>query len=584
MCSFSYGIVFKNFLQDIVNTIIKHCSPRFFSIGLPGATMLILDFIIAASRVTACSSLNAPRVEAQILLGSLVCFPNLYGELPALHPTTADVVLTKFPDVKEHVIKTILSSAKDEPSAPARCVALCSLGIWLCEELAHGTQHPQIKDALNVICVTLKYPNKNVALVASDILHLLISHVDHLQKFPPDTPKKIVEILIATITYLLPATESSPHELDKRLVVSLLLCLLDWVMALPPKTLLQPVQTRSPPEKDQPTKTLLSCIYKVLHGCVYGAQSFNSPKYYPLQLSDLLSSDYDPFLPLENLREPEPLHSPDSERSSKLQPVTEVRSRIQQGLVSIAARTVITHLVNHLGHYPMSGGPATLSSQVCENQDNPFCESADLGPELFHSPNLQFLVLNGSTLLSVYQIRSESGVPGGGMTAGLSSAPACVRVIIRDVAGKHSWDSAVLYGPPPSSPCSPTHTFLSHTQSPHSASLHLRTPPGGPPKKMVAKREGSEEEVQEEREAEEGGREMEGERQGFQAEEEEEEEGEERKVSEEEKGDQRGGEVDEEEAEQQQQQQEEEKNEHGMDEEVDRGESGLGAASSSAIG
>lgn len=131
-----------------MNTIIKHCSPRFFSIGLPGATMLILDFIIAASRVTTCSSLNvrnaeapscsvvynysvympaqykpaqrcdvssvllsifflspprsfqAPRVEAQILLGSLVCFPNLYGELPALHPTTAEVVLTKFPDVK----------------------------------------------------------------------------------------------------------------------------------------------------------------------------------------------------------------------------------------------------------------------------------------------------------------------------------------------------------------------------------------------------------------------------------------------------------------------------------------------------
>ncbi|CAJ1074022.1 ral GTPase-activating protein subunit alpha-1 isoform X6 [Xyrichtys novacula] len=544
--------------QDIVNTIIKHCSPRFFSIGLPGATMLILDFIIAASRVTACSSLNAPRVEAQILLGSLVCFPNLYGELPALHPTTADVVLTKFPDVKEHIIKTILTSARDEPSAPARCVALCSLGIWMCEELVHGTHHPQIKDALNVLCVTLKYPNKNVALVASDILHLLISHVDYLQKFPPDTPKKIVEILIATITYLLPSTESSPHELDKRLVVSLLLCLLDWVMALPPKTLLQPVQTRSPPEKDQPTKTLLSCIYKVLHGCVYGAQSFNMPKYYPLQLSDLLNPDYDPFLPLESLREPEPLHSPDSERSSKLQPVTEVRSRIQQGLVSIAARTVITHLVNHLGHYPMSGGPATLSSQVCENQDNPFCDSADLGPELFHSPNLQFLVLNGSTLLSVYQIRSESGVPGGGMTAGLSSAPACVRVIIRDVAGKHSWDSAVLYGPPPCTPSSPTHTFLSHTQSPHSGNLHLHTPPGGPLKKMEVKTEDSEEERQGEREAEEVGTGMEAERQ------EEEEEEEERNVSEERKGGEEDEEV-----------QGEENNEQRMDGVEDQGESGF---------
>ncbi|XP_072221670.1 ral GTPase-activating protein subunit alpha-1 [Leuresthes tenuis] len=537
-----YNIMHQGLLhqdQDIVNTIIKHCSPRFFSIGLPGATMLILDFIIAASRVTACSSLNAPRVEAQVLLGSLVCFPNLYGELPALHPTTADMVLTKFPDVKEHIIKTILTSARDEPSAPARCVALCSLGIWLCEELARGTQHPQIKEALNVICVTLKYPNKNVALVASDILHLLISFVEHLQKFPPDTPKKIVEILIATITYLLPSTESSPHELDKRLVVSLLLCLLDWVMALPPKILLQPVQTRSPPERDQPTKTLLSCIYKVLHGCVYGAQSFNSPKYFPLQLSDLLSPDYDPFLPLESLREPEPLHSPDSERSSKLQPVTEDRSLIQQGLVSIAARTVITHLVNHLGHYPMSGGPATLSSQVCENQDNPFCESADLGPELFHSPNLQFLVLNGSTLLSVLQIRSESGVPGGGMTAGLSSAPACVRVIIRDVAGKHSWDSAVLYGPPPCTPSSPAHTLLTQTQSPHSTNLHLRTPPGGPPKKMEVQREDSEEDEQDERGTDEGGRGMENDEEEFQGD--GEVEGEERDASEEDKEERRGG-------------------------------------------
>ncbi|XP_016518134.1 ral GTPase-activating protein subunit alpha-1-like isoform X2 [Poecilia formosa] len=533
-----YNIMHQGLLhqdQDIVNTIIKHCSPRFFSIGLPGATMLILDFIIAASRVTACSSLNAPRVEAQILLGSLVCFPNFYEELAALHPTIADVVRTKFPEVKEHVIKTILTSARDEPSAPARCVALCSLGIWLCEELAHGTEHPQIKEALNVICVTLKYPNKTVALVASDILHLLISYVDHLQKFPPDTPKKIVEILIATITYLLPSTESSSYELDKRLVVSLLLCLLDWVMALPPKTLLQPVQTRSPPEKEQPTKTLLSCIYKVLHGCVYGAQSFSSPKYFPLQLSDLSSSDYDPFLPLESLREPEPLHSPDSERSSKLQPVTEVRSRIQQGLVSIAARTVITHLVNHLGHYPMSGGPATLSSQVCENQDNPFCGSPDLGPELFNSPNLQFLVLNGSTLLSVLQIRAESGVPGGGMTAGLSSAPACVRVIIRDVAGKHSWDSAVLYGPPLCSPNSPARTLLTQMQSPRSANLQLCTPPGGPQNKMELKEEDDEADGQEERRPEEEEGEMESDRQEFQVAEEE------GKVGDEEREDPGGG-------------------------------------------
>lgn len=38
-------------LQDILNTIIRHCPPRFFSLGLPGFSMLVGDFITAAARV-----------------------------------------------------------------------------------------------------------------------------------------------------------------------------------------------------------------------------------------------------------------------------------------------------------------------------------------------------------------------------------------------------------------------------------------------------------------------------------------------------------------------------------------------------
>uniref|UniRef100_A0A140TAA3 Ral GTPase activating protein catalytic subunit alpha 1 n=1 Tax=Rattus norvegicus TaxID=10116 RepID=A0A140TAA3_RAT len=433
--------------QDIVNTIIKHCSPQFFSLGLPGATMLIMDFIIAAGRVASSAFLNAPRVEAQVLLGSLVCFPNLYCELPALHPSTPDIAVSQFTDVKELIIKTVLSSARDEPSGPARCVALCSLGIWICEELVHESHHPQIKEALNVICVSLKFTNKTVAHVACNMLHMLVHYAPRLQTYQPDSPLKIIQILIATITHLLPSTEASSYEMDKRLVVSLLLCLLDWIMALPLKTLLQSVHSTGA-ENEKTEKSVLNCIYKVLHGCVYGAQSFSHPKYFPISLSDLASVDYDPFMHLESLREPEPLHSPDSERSSKLQPVTEVKTQMQQGLISIAARTVITHLVNHLGHYPMSGGPAMLTSQVCENHDNHYSESTELSPELFDSPNIQFFVLNNTTLVSCIQIRSEESVPGGGLAAGLVSANSNVRIIVRDLSGKYSWDSAILYGPP----------------------------------------------------------------------------------------------------------------------------------------
>ncbi|XP_046316906.1 ral GTPase-activating protein subunit alpha-1 isoform X7 [Marmota monax] len=454
--------------QDIVNTIIKHCSPQFFSLGLPGATMLIMDFIVAAGRVASSAFLNAPRVEAQVLLGSLVCFPNLYCELPALHPNIPDIAVSQFTDVKELIIKTVLSSARDEPSGPARCVALCSLGIWICEELVHESHHPQIKEALNVICVSLKFTNKTVAQVACSMLHMLVHYVPRLQIYQPDSPLKIIQILIATVTHLLPSTEASSYEMDKRLVVSLLLCLLDWIMALPLKTLLQPVHTTGT-ENDKTEKSVLNCIYKVLHGCVYGAQCFTNPKYFPISLSDLASVDYDPFMHLESLKEPEPLHSPDSERSSKLQPVTEVKTQMQQGLISIAARTVITHLVNHLGHYPMSGGPAMLTSQVCENHDNHYSESTELSPELFESPNIQFFVLNNTTLVSCIQIRSEESMPGGGLSAGLASANSNVRIIVRDLSGKYSWDSAILYGPPPVSGLSEPTSFilsLSHQEKP----------------------------------------------------------------------------------------------------------------------
>ncbi|XP_066409152.1 ral GTPase-activating protein subunit alpha-1 isoform X5 [Molothrus aeneus] len=432
--------------QDIVNTIIKHCSPQFFSLGLPGATMLIMDFIVAAGRVAASSFLNAPRVEAQVLLGSLVCFPNLYRELPALHPNIPDIAVSQFTDVKELIIKTVLSSAREEPSGPARCVALCSLGIWICEELVHESHHPQIKEALNVICVSLKFPNKTVAQVACSMLNMLIHYVHRLQLYQADSPLRIIQILIATITHLLPSTEASSYEQDKRLVVSLLLCLLDWIMALPLKTLLQPLHTTGA-ENDKTERSVLNCIYKVLHGCVYGSQCFSNPKYFPLSLSDLACMDYDPFMHLESLKEPEPLHSPDSERSSKLQPVTEVKTHMQQGLISVAARTVITHLVNHLGHYPMSGGPAMLTSQVCENNDNPYSESPELSPELFENPNLQFFVLNNTSLVSCIQIQAEDDMPGGGLSAGLASANSNVRIIVRDLSGKYSWDSAILYGP-----------------------------------------------------------------------------------------------------------------------------------------
>ncbi|XP_069351969.1 ral GTPase-activating protein subunit alpha-2 [Eulemur rufifrons] len=429
--------------QDILNTIIRHCPPRFFSLGLPGFSMLVGDFITASARVLSTDMLTAPRSEALTILGSLVCFPNTYREIPLLRSVPeVKEVLTGTEDVKHYLINILLKNATEEPNECARCIAICSLGVWICEELAQCTSHPQVKEAINVIGVTLKFSNKTVAQVACDILQLLVSYWEKLQMFETSLPRKMAEILVATIAFLLPSAEYSSVETDKKFIVSLLLCLLDWCMALPVNTLLHPVSTVVLEEQHSSRAPLLDYIYRVLHCCVCGSSTYTQQSHYTLTLADLSSTDYDPFLPLANVKSSEPVQYHSSAELSNLLTVEEEKKRRSLELIPLTARMVMAHLVNHLGHYPLSGGPAMLHSLVSENHDNAHVEGSELSSEVFRSPNLQLFVFNDSTLISYLQTPTEG--PAGGSPVGALSD---VRVIVRDISGKYSWDGKVLYGP-----------------------------------------------------------------------------------------------------------------------------------------
>ncbi|XP_065691763.2 ral GTPase-activating protein subunit alpha-2 isoform X1 [Patagioenas fasciata] len=429
--------------QDILNTVIKHCPPCFFFLGLPGFTLLIGDFITAAARVLSSDAPEAPRSEAHTILGSLVCFPNIYQEIPLLRPISeSGDIIAGTADVKCYLINILLKNATEEPSEAARCVAICGLGVWICEELAQGSNHPQVKEAINVIGVTLKFSNKLVAQVACDVLQLLVSYWQKLQKYESSLSRKITEILVATIAFLLPSAEYSSVEADKKFIVSLLLCLLDWCMALPMKVLLEPVSAGAPEEQHAAKAPLLDHIYRVLHCCVNGSSTHTQQSHYVLSLADLSCSDYDPFLPLGNVRSSEPAQSPCAADLGNLLTVAEEKRRRNLELIPLTARMVMTHLVNHLSHFPLSGGPAVLHSLLSENHDNSFVDSSELSSDVFRSPNLQLFVFNDSTLISYLQIPAEK--PPGPEPA---AAPSDVRVIVRDISGKYSWDGRVLYGP-----------------------------------------------------------------------------------------------------------------------------------------
>uniref|UniRef100_A0A4W6DVZ5 Ral GTPase activating protein catalytic subunit alpha 2 n=1 Tax=Lates calcarifer TaxID=8187 RepID=A0A4W6DVZ5_LATCA len=387
-----YYIMHKGFTsddQDVLNTIIRSCSPRFFFLGLPGFTMLVGDFITAAACVLSSISPEAPRMEAQTVLGSLVCFPNLYLQIPVLRrvPGSEDIV---------KILKDV------------KCIAVCSLGLWVCEELMQKNIHHQVKDAINVLGVTLKFGNKAVAQVACDVFQLLISHWEHLKRLESALPKKIIEV---TFTYG-PLSTSLPSQL----MVSLLLCLLDWCMAVPLSLLLEPITMPSVEDRTSHKAPLLDYIYRVGSLTATSAHRRNNFS---------IDSSTPPhglcfYLPV--------LILPPEKRRRNME------------LIPLTARMVMTHLVNHLGHHPLSGGPALLHSLVSENHDNPYVESSELSSEVFKSPNLQLFVFNDSTLMSYLQIPAETP------TVGQPPHPSSqVRVIVRDISGKYSWDGAILY-------------------------------------------------------------------------------------------------------------------------------------------
>lgn len=84
-------------------------------------------------------------------------------------------------------------------------------------------------------------------------------------------------------------------------------------------------------------KWVLSCILyyffsvmlvslQVLHCCVNGSSTYTQQSHYVLSLADLSSSDYDPFLPLGNVKSSEPAQCHSSTDLGNLLTVAEGKS------------------------------------------------------------------------------------------------------------------------------------------------------------------------------------------------------------------------------------------------------------------
>lgn len=366
------------------------------------------------------------------------------SSLPLLLPSSDQLSLVSSQDLQDQVISVLLKAGKKEPNGLARCIALSSLGTFVYRELVHQTYHSKLKDAIIVLLAALKFNNKAVAQVASDMLMLISEQVDRVLAYHQDLPKRIVEVLSRSLASLLPKPEVSNDisKEDRRLLLSLLSCLGEWCMKLPLEVLTQ-IQ--------EDGKSLLNHVFEALLSGIKPAHSnLSSPLLTPNSPVGHVDG-FDPDIHVDNLRGENWNASPAKlkSRSASRDLMDDASLPLLQdegpgAVVQLAARTLLSHLVNHLNHFPQAVGASSLSSQVSEQDDVPTLVSDELNLETFQSPNIQLFILNNTTLLSLVEI---PGLEEDVEMSGFITAPSQVRIILRDISGKFVWDTSVLYTP-----------------------------------------------------------------------------------------------------------------------------------------
>ncbi|XP_057662756.1 ral GTPase-activating protein subunit alpha-1 [Diorhabda carinulata] len=409
----------------VISTCLKYLGPRFFSLQLPGASLLILDFIHACNVILNNTEKleTSPRTEAMSFLANLLSQTEHFNSISVLQPDS-DMHVISCPDVKDHIVSILLRAGRREPKGKARCIALSALGIFVYRELKNQTFHPKLVDSLNVILLALKFNNKVIAQLASNILFLLCDHAPLLWTQYPRLSNAVITTLCSAL-FLHTPLGSTARESDKALGTALLFCLGEWCMKLGPQKLLQ----ISDYGEHRGTSLLLQ-VFTVLNKIMLGKASLEHPGGLT---QPSMNDDFDPNILSDDLEISE------SYSSSK--------DNQCQDAIKLCARTILTHLVTHLGHFPMAVGATRLSSLVSEHDDVPNMSSDDLSSSIFSASNIQLFILSKNIIASLVELPTLE-LPGGGVTAGLSTADKQVRVILRDLSGKSSWDASILYKNP----------------------------------------------------------------------------------------------------------------------------------------
>ncbi|XP_062502638.1 ral GTPase-activating protein subunit alpha-2-like isoform X2 [Corticium candelabrum] len=424
--------------QDFLAAIFSH-SYKIFSLPFPGVTVTIPDYIEAADRMLSSTGVSpdVPRLPALAATGSLLFFPRLYNGVAVEGCMGTDDHSVTFQTIENKLIDFFVKSARDEKSRMARCLAVSVVGLFVYSELAHKNLHSKLNESLQVILNSLMVPEKLVALVTIDMIHLLGGVMNNMLELQPSLPGLIVEVVAYTLSVLL--VDRCGDENEQKIVVAMLTCLLDLFMLLP-------LNIVSMPARAETGITLRGIVFQVFSAAATSSPvSFDAKTSRKLLLTQLSATNTFPtIVSVPNVKKTSvspPRSAPPVGSPAKAFTFPSFPSDV----VKLTARSCLSRLSVLYGHYPFACGAAQISSRLSERDDNPACEGTtdtELSNVLFNSPNVQFLSYQNNTIITVIELPGED-----------KNTREC-RVITRDMTGKFSWDVQLLHStvPLPSAP------------------------------------------------------------------------------------------------------------------------------------
>jgi hypothetical protein len=321
-------------------------------------------------------------------------------------------------------------------------MALHLVGMVAFSELFAGQPSTHVSEAVDILLASLTFPERSVSMTAIDLLTFLTEVAPQVQASFPAVPARLLQGLTHSLARLMTDPDLRRAPWVTKVLVTLLLCLRDWLMVLPLQQMVRDSQLPRP---------ALQEAFKVLQAAATSSQQAHlAPDSTRTQVSVSLD-------PLDNLtshstspggtaRGPRPTRN--GEEAPAAPPHTASHrpfSQEDEDRLRVAARSVLTHLINLVGHFPFGGGgPAQMTSVVSEFHDAPSLKHLDdLSTEIFDSPRIQVFSLNDTAVVTLVEIPLEHT----GLPPTVEPAKYHTRVIVRDITGKYSWDCAMLYSP-----------------------------------------------------------------------------------------------------------------------------------------